>query len=479
MYYPPYAVYHSTLNPKSRNSKIRVLIFAYDMRSQLTDADISNINGGNWVAHHSYYDNGDMAYRTIQSDNQNFSYNGYSLTNADGNALDYDENGNMTNGVGATLVYNWDNKLRSGQKDGNSISLKYDPAGNRIQKNSTANGNRKYIVDIVACPERSRGSDLPVILLELDPNMAIKKTYVYANGEILAQHKGDHTESRYFYLHDRLGSVRQIISTSGNVVRNYTYQPFGGTIESSGLFIITNAFMFTGQYYDTEISQYYLRARQYDPYISRFTSRDPVSGKFEEPLTLHKYLYCGNNPINFVDPQGLWEMETHRSFGRLGSGQAPDPFDYARLDIDYPPWKIDLDPLEYTWLHFMPRNEIFGLLQEGVRDGDSQFFGYMMHSWQDSYVHYDRYGSDPGGHARDRTAPDNPRDPYNVRHNCFNRTNTTTLIWEDIYIRNNMDTAISEGWLPDNYTPSSAWLSMGPRIYICGDDNELVDIVDY
>jgi hypothetical protein len=34
-------------------------------------------------------------------------------------------------------------------------------------------------------------------------------------------------------------------------------------------------------------------------------------GKFEEPMTLHKYLYCGNNPINFTDPQGLWMGSEH------------------------------------------------------------------------------------------------------------------------------------------------------------------------
>jgi len=29
------------------------------------------------------------------------------------------------------------------------------------------------------------------------------------------------------YLHDRLGNVRQIIDTSGNVKNMYTYEPFG------------------------------------------------------------------------------------------------------------------------------------------------------------------------------------------------------------------------------------------------------------
>jgi len=68
-----------------------------------------------------------------------------------------------------------------------------------------------------------------------------KKTYIYvcppsvwrANSQILAQYDGGQAATQYFYLHDRLGSVREVINTSGNVVRLYTYSPFGEVIESS------------------------------------------------------------------------------------------------------------------------------------------------------------------------------------------------------------------------------------------------------
>ena len=40
---------------------------------------------------------------------------------------------------------------------------------------------------------------------------AVMKTYIYADRQILAQHDGDSSDPRYFYLHDRLGSVRLII----------------------------------------------------------------------------------------------------------------------------------------------------------------------------------------------------------------------------------------------------------------------------
>ena len=87
-----------------------------------------------------------------------------------------------------------------------------------------------------------------------------------------------------------------------DVVKYYIYEPFGQVLDSGGTF--DNPFMFTGQYFDSEIEEYYLRARQYNPHISRFTSRDPVAGKFKEPLTLHRYLYCLNDPVNGVDPSG-------------------------------------------------------------------------------------------------------------------------------------------------------------------------------
>jgi len=51
------------------------------------------------------------------------------------------------------------------------------------------------------------------------------------------------------------------------------YWPFNRVLEEDGSF--DNPFMFTGQWFDDEISQYYLRARMYDPVLMRFTARDP------------------------------------------------------------------------------------------------------------------------------------------------------------------------------------------------------------
>jgi RHS repeat-associated protein len=197
--------------------------------------------------------------------------------------------------------------------------------GNRIWREAVVKGaatGRKYIVDI--------SGGLPIILCEIeDPNSfnpgSLKKSYYYADGQILSQRVHDPVAPNfytpYFYVHDRLGSVRMVVDDTGAAVCSYTYRPYGAfydgeCVETSG---VDNPWTFTGQYYDAEIEQYYLRARQYDPAMMRFTSRDPFSGLNNEPYTLHKYLYCLNSPTNKSDPSGLYGGYDDAAFFAAGA----------------------------------------------------------------------------------------------------------------------------------------------------------------
>ncbi|MCW5933151.1 MAG: hypothetical protein KIT45_02485, partial [Fimbriimonadia bacterium] len=44
--------------------------------------------------------------------------------------------------------------------------------------------------------------------------------------------------------------------------------------------------------------------RWYDPQVGRFLQQDPWLGDLEEPLTLNRFAYCTNDPLQFVDPSG-------------------------------------------------------------------------------------------------------------------------------------------------------------------------------
>jgi hypothetical protein len=51
-----------------------------------------------------------------------------------------------------------------------------------------------------------------------------------------------------------------------------------------------------------------LRQRYYDPATGRFNRLDPFFGNFDDPQSLHKYLYTCEDPINQIDPTGLFGM---------------------------------------------------------------------------------------------------------------------------------------------------------------------------
>jgi RHS repeat-associated protein len=66
--------------------------------------------------------------------------------------------------------------------------------------------------------------------------------------------------------------------------------------------------LYTGEFYDSQLAQYYLRARWYNPATGRFNRTDPFSGSSQDPQSLHKYLYAHCNPVNNTDPMGTCSL---------------------------------------------------------------------------------------------------------------------------------------------------------------------------
>jgi len=291
--------------------------YSYDLRGQLITAGKTNINGSLWSRAYTYDLAGNIDQKTDTQTSVTTAYsytgdlmNGWQVGSNSPVALGWDEyNGRLTQSETAALQYNLDGKLIAASAGTDSIALSYDPAGNRIAKSSTTTGATQYILDTVG--------DLPVILLEINAaNGSLKKSYYHAHAQPLAQVDYAFPVLLSFYMHDRLGSVKKIIDSSGSAVHYYIYDPFGQILESnSALGAPTNAFLFTGQWHDAEIDQYHLRARQYDPALMRFITRDPYDGNFDEPLTLHAYLYCLNEPIDHVDPSGEFLVDITLSQG--------------------------------------------------------------------------------------------------------------------------------------------------------------------
>jgi len=104
-----------------------------------------------------------------------------------------------------------------------------------------------------------------------------------------------------FYHADGLGSVSVVSDVYGAPLNRYTYDPFGNPLTVSET--VDNMFRFTGEPYDPS-GLIFLRARYYDPSTGRFLTPDTITGQLNDPLSQNLYVYCGNNPVVYIDPSG-------------------------------------------------------------------------------------------------------------------------------------------------------------------------------
>ncbi len=99
------------------------------------------------------------------------------------------------------------------------------------------------------------------------------------------------------YHQDEQGSTAYITGQDKTIENCYQYDAFGNLTEKKEG--IENRILYTGQQYDQETGQYYLRARYYNPAVGRFLQEDTYRGD-----GLNLYAYCANNPVMYYDPSG-------------------------------------------------------------------------------------------------------------------------------------------------------------------------------
>jgi RHS repeat-associated protein len=124
----------------------------------------------------------------------------------------------------------------------------------------------------------------------------------------------------YYYHTDHQGSVRAITDQSGAVTNAYAYDSYGTAQES--VESLAQRFRYTGREYDALTGLYHYRARAYDPDTARFLQEDPI---WFEAGDLNVHRYVGNNPVNWVDPNGMsnsgYTQVAAVSAGALTAGQ--------------------------------------------------------------------------------------------------------------------------------------------------------------
>ena len=196
---------------------------------------------------------------------------------------EYDENGNLTKDLNKNITAIQYNCLNLPSRvmfaNGNSISYLYDAAGRKLRTVHVLEGDS---VTTDYCGNVVYENGVPQILLT-------EVGYVSL------------TDGKYhYYLKDHQGNNRVVVDEEGTVEEVNHYYPFGGVFSSTG---DAQPYKYNGKELDRKggLDWYDYGARHYDSVLGRWNGVDPSC---EKHYSWSPYVYCKNNPVLRIDPDG-------------------------------------------------------------------------------------------------------------------------------------------------------------------------------
>ncbi|MBX5479304.1 MAG: RHS repeat-associated core domain-containing protein, partial [Pyrinomonas methylaliphatogenes] len=129
------------------------------------------------------------------------------------------------------------------------------------------------------------------------------------------QPSGGGSERVEYHHPDRLGTRLVTSSQDGSYYEQVTL-PYGIALDAESTGASNRRFTSYDRSAVTGLD--YAINRHYDPLQGRFTQVDPTGMKsvdLTDPQTLNLYAYCANDPINQIDPDGLFFKKL---FGWIG-----------------------------------------------------------------------------------------------------------------------------------------------------------------
>ena len=326
----------------------------------------------------------------------------------------YDLNGNMTNdSAGISYEYDAENRTTAiNRGTANRTEFSYDGFGRRVQiiekTNGVAMSTNKYIWCGLQLSE------------ERDSSGANVTKRFFAEGEQIGG-------VSYYFTRDHLGSIREMTDSSGAIQVRYDYDPYGVRTKVQGS--IDADFGFTGHFIiASQPETTFTLNRLYRTDLGRWLSRDPI----EEAGGLNLYDYVDNDPVNWIDPFGLWKDPGHQQLTEV----AMKNWGFSQHDINIAVnANLNVDRLSNQGnnaAHYMPGSEaeaqnlINDLLNQaeaaeacGQHDAAMDLLGQALHTTQDRWAHSEQ---NAGWMAHVTGNPDSPTEHMNEYINAYRDT---------------------------------------------------------
>ncbi len=298
-------------------------VYTYDNLYRVTGESFT-FNSQPSTLNYAYDPVGNRLSRTVAGaplQPQSFGFDANDRLNSDS----YDANGNTLfgQGFGQSQADRYDSENRLVQRvatlnsQPSTIHCTYDGDGDRVSKTVTTATNTVttyYVVDDLNPTGYSQVLEEHVSF-NLQP-ATLNCIYTYGH-TLISQDRLEGTIWRTsFYGFDGHNNVRYLTDIDGRVTDTYDYDAYGNLISRTGT--TPNNYLFSGQQFDPDLGLYYLRARYHNPDTGRFWTQDSYEGTGSDPSSLHKYTYCGNNPVNAWDPSGNFSIAEMGHVGMIG-----------------------------------------------------------------------------------------------------------------------------------------------------------------
>lgn len=261
--------------------------FTYSADSDLTTVSRDGIP----VEEYTYSANGNRTEAERDGTLENATYDaGDRLSARGGTNYDYDDDGFLTERGSDTFTYSTTGELlEATPESGEPITYSYDGYGRRVGR-SDGPGTTEYLYGDPSNPGRAtavRGPDGTWTHYHYDPF-----------GCVIAFDRGG---DRYYVATDRIGTPRIVTAADGTVVKKLEHDNFGvrQTDTAPGFTLHVG---FAGGIPDSATGLVRFGQRDYEPVAGRWTARDPLLLSGGQS---NFYVYARNDPINFVDRNGL------------------------------------------------------------------------------------------------------------------------------------------------------------------------------